>query len=247
VVLTSFHQSALPTALALRLAGVRRITAISEDYPGSLLDVRVGDPGDVPEARRALDVASAAGFALPAGDGGGLAVRRPLPETNGLTGPGRYVVLHPGTSVPARAWPEDRWADTVRRLDRDGVRVVVTGRTGGGVPDRSGGRWRGLRPRWPDDAARTGRRAVPGRGRRRRQHRTGSPGRGRRDARGVAVRADRAGRALGAVRRAAGASRRSAGAVPSHPGHPVPGHPCLAGVTAGDVVAALGRLGTVAA
>jgi ADP-heptose:LPS heptosyltransferase len=28
---------------------------------------------------------------------------------------------------------------------------------------------------------------------------------------------------------------------------PVPGHPCLAGVTAGDVVAALGRLGTVAA
>ena len=40
VVFTSFHQSALPTALLLRLAGIRRISAISEDYPGALLDVR---------------------------------------------------------------------------------------------------------------------------------------------------------------------------------------------------------------
>ncbi len=127
VVLTSFHQSALPTAAALRLAGVRRITAISEDYPGSLLDVRVADPGDVPEPRRGLIVAAAAGFPLPAGDPGELAVRRPLPDTTDLTGPGGYVVLHPGTSVPARAWPEARWADTARRLHRDGVRVVVTG------------------------------------------------------------------------------------------------------------------------
>ena len=40
VVLTSFHQSALPTALLLRLAGVPVVAAVSEDYPGSLLDVR---------------------------------------------------------------------------------------------------------------------------------------------------------------------------------------------------------------
>jgi len=40
VILTSFHQSPLPTALALRLAGIERIGAISVDYPGSLLDVR---------------------------------------------------------------------------------------------------------------------------------------------------------------------------------------------------------------
>ena len=40
LVLTSFHQSPLPTALLLRLAGVRHIAADSVDYPGSLLDVR---------------------------------------------------------------------------------------------------------------------------------------------------------------------------------------------------------------
>jgi ADP-heptose:LPS heptosyltransferase len=130
VVLTSFHQSALPTALALRLAGIHRITAISEDYPGSLLDVRVADPGDVPEPQRGLAVAAAAGFPRPAGDPGGLAVRRPLPDTTALTGPGRYVVLHPGTSVSARAWPEARWADTARLLDRRGLRVLVTGGPG---------------------------------------------------------------------------------------------------------------------
>ena len=41
VVLTSFHQSPLPTALLLRLAGVGRITGASIDYPGTLLDVRL--------------------------------------------------------------------------------------------------------------------------------------------------------------------------------------------------------------
>ena len=40
LVLTSFHQSPLPTALVLRLAGVPWVGAASEDYPGSLLDLR---------------------------------------------------------------------------------------------------------------------------------------------------------------------------------------------------------------
>ncbi len=40
LILTSFHQSPLPTALLLRLAGISRIAAISTDYPGALLDVR---------------------------------------------------------------------------------------------------------------------------------------------------------------------------------------------------------------
>ncbi|MDP9459876.1 MAG: glycosyltransferase family 9 protein [Actinomycetota bacterium] len=127
VLLTSFHQSALPLALILRLAGVRHIGAISEDYPGSLLDVRVPDPGDRPEPERGVAVAAANGFPLPAGDDGRLAVRRPLPDTAALTGPGGYVVLHPGTSVTARAWPEQRWAETAQFLSRQGVRVVVTG------------------------------------------------------------------------------------------------------------------------
>src|SRR3954454_1834428 len=92
VVLTSFHQSPLPAALLLRLAGVGRIAAISEDFPGSLLDVRHHVDDDIPEAERALSLARAAGFALPAGDDGRLAVRRPLPRARGFERP--YVVLH---------------------------------------------------------------------------------------------------------------------------------------------------------
>ncbi|AEV83547.1 haloacid dehalogenase [Actinoplanes sp. SE50] len=75
VVFTSYHQSALPLALLLRTAGVQRITAISEDYPGSLLDVRHRVPPGVPEPERARSVAAAAGFGLPPGDDGGLRVR----------------------------------------------------------------------------------------------------------------------------------------------------------------------------
>ncbi|RVX42101.1 ADP-heptose:LPS heptosyltransferase [Nonomuraea polychroma] len=155
VLLTSFHQSALPLALLLRLAGIRRITAISNDYPGSLLDVRhvVDESVDVPEAERMLAVARAAGFELPAGDDGKLAVQRPLPDidkftghllsvgadagkgaakgagkgANDGTGKGAYVVVHPGTSAPARTWPAERHRQAVRELAEDGHRVVVTG------------------------------------------------------------------------------------------------------------------------
>ncbi|REF01077.1 glycosyltransferase family 9 protein [Thermomonospora umbrina] len=127
LVLTSFHQSPLPTALVLRLAGVGRIAAISVDYPGSLLDVRHGVDDDIPEPERALSLAAAAGFPLPPGDGGDLAVRRPLPDTGHLTGPGPYVVVHPGAAAPARRWPPERCAEAVAELARRGRRVVVTG------------------------------------------------------------------------------------------------------------------------
>ena len=131
VLFTSFHQSALPLALLLRLAGVRRISAISEDYPGALLDVRhrVDESLDVPEPQRALSLAAAAGFPLPPGDDGALAVRRPLPDVTSLLPPAGtpYVVVHPGVSVPARAWPPERHAEVVGLLAERGWAVVVTG------------------------------------------------------------------------------------------------------------------------
>ncbi|WP_406691547.1 glycosyltransferase family 9 protein [Saccharopolyspora sp. ID03-671] len=127
VVLTSFHQSALPLALLLRMAGVERIAAISEDYPGSLLDVRHRVDGDPPEPERALSLARAAGFALPDGDDGKLAVRRPLPDVSDLVGEPGYVVLHPAASVPARQWPMFRSRAAVVELAAAGWRVVVTG------------------------------------------------------------------------------------------------------------------------
>jgi ADP-heptose:LPS heptosyltransferase len=124
VVLTSFHQSPLPAAFVLRLAGVSRIAAISEDFPGSLLDHRLPDPGDVHESRRALTVAAALGFALPDGDDGRLAAR---PAAPGVPLPERFVVVHPGASVPARAWAPERNRELVAALARAGRDVVVTG------------------------------------------------------------------------------------------------------------------------
>jgi ADP-heptose:LPS heptosyltransferase len=133
VILTSAHQSCLPTALVLRLAGVPTVTGISADYPGTLLDVRLR-PGidfvdDAPEAERALAVAEAAGCRLPDGDDGALRVRTP-PDVTHLTGSGPYVVLHPGATVPARRWPAHRCAEAVRVLVADGHRVLVTGGRG---------------------------------------------------------------------------------------------------------------------
>ena len=127
VVSTSFHQSPLPLALLLRTAGVPRISAISVDYPGSLLDVRHSVDDDLPEPERALSLARAAGFELPAGDDGLLAVRRPLPPVEHEPG---YVVLHPGASVPARAWAPEQCAEAVEELTAAGHRVLVTGGPG---------------------------------------------------------------------------------------------------------------------
>jgi ADP-heptose:LPS heptosyltransferase len=127
LLLTSFHQSPLPLALLLRLAGVGWIGAISDDYPGSLLDLRHRMEGDLPEAQRGLDLAEAAGYRLPAGDDGLLAVRRPLPSVEHLTGAPGYVVMHPGASVPAREWPVQHCAAAVRALTGAGYRVLVTG------------------------------------------------------------------------------------------------------------------------
>lgn len=124
VIFTSFHQSALPTALMLRMAGVPSIAAISDDYPGSLLDVRHRTAEEQPEPERALGLARAAGFDLPAGDPGLLSVHVGLPPQRLPT---RYIVLHPGTSVPARAWPAQRWIETREALVRTGRTVIVTG------------------------------------------------------------------------------------------------------------------------
>ena len=123
IVFTSFHQSALPTALLLRLAGIPRIGAISDDYPGSLLDVRHRVSDDVHEVERALTLAAASGYELPPHDDGRLAVERPG-ETP-LEPP--FTVVHPGTSVPARGWPAELHAQLVEELVDEGRRVVVTG------------------------------------------------------------------------------------------------------------------------
>ncbi|HEU4973753.1 MAG TPA: glycosyltransferase family 9 protein [Baekduia sp.] len=126
VILTSFHQSALPTALLLRMAGVPRIAAISEDFPGSLLDVRHRVDEDVHEVQRGLSVAATLGFALPPGDDGALRVHAADPPA-GVELPDRFVAVHPGASVPARAWEPDANRALVAALAAAGRSVVVTG------------------------------------------------------------------------------------------------------------------------
>lgn len=128
LVLTSFHQSPLPLAMLLRLAGVAWVGATCSDYPGSLLDLRHLVSDDVHEVVRALSLARAAGYELPPGDAGRLSVHLPpgtAPPPGTPAGP--YVVVHPGASVPARAWDPARAAELVAALGAAGHRVVVTG------------------------------------------------------------------------------------------------------------------------
>jgi ADP-heptose:LPS heptosyltransferase len=126
VIFTSFHQSPLPAALLLRLAGVARISAISEDYPGALLDVRHrGVPDDAHEVERALSLARAAGYTLPPQDEGRLALR--AGSRNPVAHLAPYVVVHPGATVPARAWNPHANRALVAELHAYGESVVVTG------------------------------------------------------------------------------------------------------------------------
>jgi ADP-heptose:LPS heptosyltransferase len=127
VIFTSLHQSALPLALVLRMAGVPRVAAISEDYPGSLLDIRHRDPGDVHEVERALSLAAAAGFNLPAGDDMALRITDPGSPPPEVVALGPYAVVHPGASSSARMWPAERCAGLVGLLRSEGWEVVVTG------------------------------------------------------------------------------------------------------------------------
>lgn len=134
IVLTSFHQSPLPTAVLLRLAGVPRVSGASVDHAGTLLDVRLR-PGedldeDQPEPERALAIVRAAGYDLPAGDDGRLAVVVDAVVPEAVAALDGYVVVHPGASVPAREWPAEHHTALVAGLVERGIPVVVTGSPG---------------------------------------------------------------------------------------------------------------------
>lgn len=132
-IFTSFHQSPLPLALICRMASVPWVGAISEDYPGTLLDLRHHVEDGVPEPERALSLARAGGCELPVGDDGALRVHpaAPLPaDVAALVGAEPYVVFHPGAAVPARRPSAQRSAAMVAALADAGHRVVVTGDPG---------------------------------------------------------------------------------------------------------------------
>lgn len=122
-IFTSFHQSALPLALLLRMAEIASIAAISDDFPGALLDVR-HRVGECHEVERNLSLVATLGYRLPPGDDGRLHVKHAAPPASLPRG---YVVVHPGASAPARTLTPRAWAEAVRSLVDAGLPVVVTG------------------------------------------------------------------------------------------------------------------------
>lgn len=129
-IFTSFHQSPLPLALLARMASVPWVGAICVDYPGTLLDLRHQVPDGIPEPERALSLAEAAGCRLPAGDDGTLRIRAVAslpPSLADAIGTDPYVVFHPGAAVAARRPNPARSAQMVAALVRAGYRVLVTG------------------------------------------------------------------------------------------------------------------------
>ncbi len=124
-IFTSFHQSPLPTALLLRLAGVPAIAAISVDYPGSLLDTRVTVDDDRHEVERALALVGARGHILPVGDAGDLQYTALPARRRGL--PPHYVAIQAGATVPARAWAPAKLRSLVAMLTARDRRVVLLG------------------------------------------------------------------------------------------------------------------------
>lgn len=131
IIFTSSHQSPLPLALLLRLAGVPWIAAISRDYPGSLLDLRLPSPGDVHEVERGLLLATAAGYPRPGDDDGRLEIvpaAGPSCPADSLDDSldDAFVVVHPGASVPTRGVPPALACELVQLLRERGRRVVLT-------------------------------------------------------------------------------------------------------------------------
>jgi heptosyltransferase III len=130
VIFTSFHQSPLPLALLLRLAGVSDIAATCVDYPGALLDLRHPELEGVHEVEQHLSLVEAAGFPLAVGDDRRLAVDPDQVRTPPAPPENPYVVIHPGASVPARSLPPGLLDAVVPAVLASGRGVVLTGGAG---------------------------------------------------------------------------------------------------------------------
>jgi ADP-heptose:LPS heptosyltransferase len=53
--------------------------------------------------------------------------RASVQRTFGELEPGSYVVVHPGSQLPSRRWPAERFAAVAAALERRGLRIVATG------------------------------------------------------------------------------------------------------------------------
>ncbi len=136
IILTSYHQSALPAAYACYLAGIPLRLAASEDGSGSLLTTRHRHPARaMHEVERGLDLVASVGLCPEDPE---LDLVLEVPErarararaelgARGWSGE-RLVVVHPGSSMPARMYPAEMYAEVAdEATSRLGATVVVTG------------------------------------------------------------------------------------------------------------------------
>ena len=239
--LTSFHQSPLPTALCCGWPGVARITGASRRLPRALLDVRLRPGEDLPETPEPERCGHRGRRRLPATTTAPR--RRPPPAVGDLVPDGRYVVVHPGPRyrpAPARRTGRRPWRCSSRK---GGASWSPAGRPSAASPPRSpAARHRPRRPHrprrswpacWPapprSSSATPARRTWPRRSARRwsRSSRRSSP--------------PCAGRRTG-CRTSCSATSTARAAASRARECPVPGHPCLASVTPETVVGAVAAL-----
>lgn len=139
IIFTSFRQSPLPAAYLCYLAGIPLRLAASIDAAGSLLTSRHRHPERLMhEVERGLDLVGAVGIppadrrlVIDLPDEARRHARRLRLALTGAPGrdPGRpLVVVHPGCSMPARAYPPERYAGAIGALvDEVDATVVMTG------------------------------------------------------------------------------------------------------------------------
>jgi len=135
IIFTSFHQSPLPAAYLCYLAGIPLRLAASIDGPGSLLTTRHKHPERMMhEVERGLDLVRAIGLTTDEQD---LVLKVPnaargmiynLLSLYSVDPQESLIVVHPGCSMPARAYPWEMYARVIDGvIERFGATVLLTG------------------------------------------------------------------------------------------------------------------------
>jgi lipopolysaccharide heptosyltransferase II len=138
VIFTCYSQSALPAALLCQLAGIPLRAAYCREKPYQLLTHWIADPEPGAmvrhEAQRQLDLVRHLGAEsaderlcfVPTSED--MATVRARLRQAGIDPAGRWLVLHPGASAPARRYPQRHWSTLIRDLsERIGCPLVLTG------------------------------------------------------------------------------------------------------------------------